>query len=121
MLKSATHSEMKNMYGQSKCKPILSDLMTSVKECQTVYGKTKTLLATEKDIRVQHLCTHWELALSHGLKTSSMFKNICSGNITTDISSPTFWDFAFKHLTAHEKERFSSLRYGNLQNKQLLK
>ena len=33
------------------CKMLLQDLMEAVKECQSVYGKTKTLLATEKDIR----------------------------------------------------------------------
>lgn len=62
--------------------------------------------------RIQNLCTNWEVALSHGLKTTSVFKNIVSGNLTTDTTVPTFWDFAFQHLTGHEKERFSTLRYG---------
>lgn len=30
---------------------LLKNLMDSVKECQNVYGKNKTLLATEKDVR----------------------------------------------------------------------
>lgn len=34
-----------------KCKILLQNLMESVKDCQNAYGKTKTLLATEKDIR----------------------------------------------------------------------
>lgn len=34
-----------------KCKILLKNLMDSVKECQNVYGKNKTLLATEKDVR----------------------------------------------------------------------
>lgn len=32
-------------------KMLLKNLMDSVKECQNVYGKNKTLLATEKDLR----------------------------------------------------------------------
>lgn len=36
---------------RKKSKLILENLLQSVKECQNVYGKTKTLLATEKDIR----------------------------------------------------------------------
>lgn len=44
------------------------------------------------------------------MKTNSVFKNIVSGSLT---ETTTFWDFAFLHLTGHEKERFSSLRYGN--------
>lgn len=62
--------------------------------------------------RVQRMCSNWESALSHGLKTTSVFKNIVSGNLTTESPATTFWDFAFNHLTTHEKERFSTLRYG---------
>lgn len=140
------------------CKMLLKDLMDNVKECQNVYGKNKTLLATENDARlvcinhtqfcyysilyfsgavlffititisyhsefishglicfcfcnnrILRLCETWEICLSHGLKTTSVFKNIVSGSLT---ESTTFWDFAFKHLTSHEKERFTSLRYG---------
>lgn len=36
-------------------KMLLKNLMDSVKECQNVYGKNKTLLATEKDLRYHHL------------------------------------------------------------------
>lgn len=36
---------------KKKCKVLLKDLMDSVKECQNLYGKNKTLLATEKDVR----------------------------------------------------------------------
>lgn len=57
------------------------------------------------------MCSNWESALSHGLKTGSVFKSIVSGNLTVENS---FWDFAFNHLTTHEKERFSTLRYGSL-------
>lgn len=116
---------------------LLKNLMDSVKEVQNTYGKNKTLLATEKDVRymsifflmfttvdfitlndscffgrVQRMCSNWESALSHGLKTTSVFKNIVSGNLTTESPATTFWDFAFNHLTTHEKERFSTLRYG---------
>lgn len=65
--------------------------------------------------RIQRLCTNWESALSHGLKTVSVFKNIVSGNLTTEVPNVSFWDFASNHLTAHEKERFSTLRYGQHQ------
>lgn len=58
------------------------------------------------------MCTNWESALSHGLKTTSVFKNLVSGNLTTELPTSSFWDFAYKHLTNHEKERFSTLRYG---------
>lgn len=33
------------------CTMLLKNLMDSVKEVQNVYGKNKTLLATEKDMR----------------------------------------------------------------------
>lgn len=36
---------------KKKCKILLKELMDSVKECQNLYGKNKTLLATEKDVR----------------------------------------------------------------------
>lgn len=62
--------------------------------------------------RIQNLCSCWENALSHGLKTTSIFQNIVSGNLTTESTGPTFWEFAYQHLTGHEKERFSTLRYG---------
>lgn len=62
--------------------------------------------------RIQRLCANWETALSHGLKTTSVFKNIVSGNLTTEVPNTSFWDFAYQHLTAHEKERFSTLRFG---------
>ncbi|XP_055298342.1 sorting nexin-29 [Sitodiplosis mosellana] len=100
------------LFGDSKnCTMLLKNLMDSVKEVQNVYGKNKTLLATEKDTRVQRMCTNWESALSHGLKTTSVFKNIVSGNLTTELPTISFWEFAFNHLTNHEKERFSTLRY----------
>ncbi|XP_031625324.1 sorting nexin-29 isoform X2 [Contarinia nasturtii] len=100
------------LFGDSKnCTMLLKNLMDSVKEVQNVYGKNKTLLATEKDTRVQRMCTNWESALSHGLKTTSVFKNIVSGNLKTELPTTSFWEFAFKHLTNHEKERFSTLRY----------
>lgn len=62
--------------------------------------------------RIQNLCFSWENALSHGLKTTSIFQNIVSGNLTTESTAPSFWEFAHQHLTGHEKERFSTLRYG---------
>lgn len=48
--------QLLNMSGRiindkKKCKILLKDLMDSVKECQNVYGKNKTLLATENDVR----------------------------------------------------------------------
>lgn len=40
------------IFGENKSfAMLLKNLMESVKECQNVYGKNKTLLATEKDIR----------------------------------------------------------------------
>lgn len=50
------HEKRSTMSGRiindkKKCKVLLKDLMDSVKECQNVYGKNKTLLATEKDSR----------------------------------------------------------------------
>lgn len=35
----------------SNRKKLLENLMQDVKECQNIYGKTKTMLATEKDLR----------------------------------------------------------------------
>lgn len=61
--------------------------------------------------RVQRMCDNWESALSHGLKTQSVFKSIVSGHLTTEVSTTSFWNFAYTHLTTHEKERFSTLRY----------
>lgn len=40
------------IFGDHKnCNMLLKHLMDSVKEVQNVYGKNKTLLATEKDTR----------------------------------------------------------------------
>lgn len=60
------------------------------------------------------LCSTWEYALSHGLKSSvsSIFKNvtdIVSGSSAEQ--SATFWDFAYSNLSQQERERFSTLRH----------
>lgn len=40
------------LFGDNKnCTMLLKNLMDSVKELQNVYGKNRTLLATEKDTR----------------------------------------------------------------------
>lgn len=42
------------IFGENKSfAMLLKNLMESVKECQNIYGKNKTLLATEKDIRFE--------------------------------------------------------------------
>lgn len=53
------------------------------------------------------------MAFSHGLKSSqsSVLKSVTdlvSGSFT---EPPTYWEFVFPLLTAHEKERFSTLRH----------
>ncbi|XP_058444266.1 sorting nexin-29 [Malaya genurostris] len=92
-------------------KALAEELLTVVKECQKKYG-SKTELATESDSRIVLLCDTWERALSHGLKSnSSVLKNMTDLVASGSLEIPTFWDFAFKHLTNHEKERFSTLRH----------
>lgn len=64
--------------------------------------------------RIISLCSIWEYALSHGLKsnTSSIFKNVT--DMVVGCSSEqklTFWDFAYNNLSQQEKERFSTLRH----------
>lgn len=62
------------------------------------------------------LCIAWENVLIHGLKNCnnnnlSIFKNVTelvSGNTP---EPPSFWEFAYTHLTSHEKERFTNLRH----------
>lgn len=62
--------------------------------------------------RILKLCNAWEQALSHGLKVnSSILKNMTDIMSGQSMEPPTFWDFAYQHLTAHEKERFSTLRH----------
>ncbi|XP_055534917.1 sorting nexin-29 [Wyeomyia smithii] len=92
-------------------KALADELLTVVKECQKKYG-SKTELATESDSRIVLLCDTWERALSHGLKSSaSLLKNVADLVAGGNLEAPNFWDFAFKHLTNHEKERFSTLRH----------
>lgn len=65
--------------------------------------------------RIVKLCTAWEYALSHGLKSSvtSIFKNVTdivvgsSGN----NEQTTFWGFAYSNLSQQERERFNTLRH----------
>ncbi|XP_053698004.1 sorting nexin-29 [Sabethes cyaneus] len=92
-------------------KTLADELLMVVKECQKKYG-SKTELATESDSRIILLCDTWERALSHGLKSSaSLLKNVTDLVAGGALEVPTFWDFAFKHLTNHEKERFTTLRH----------
>ncbi|XP_062533806.1 sorting nexin-29-like [Armigeres subalbatus] len=92
-------------------KALMDELLTVVKECQKKYGG-KTELATEEDSRIILLCDTWERVLSHGLKsTSSVLKNVTDLVAGGSVEMPVVWDFAFKHLTNHEKERFAALRH----------
>lgn len=92
-------------------KTLADELLAVVKECQKKYG-SKTELATESDSRIVLLCDTWERVLTHGLKsTSSVLKNVTDLMAGGSPEVPVFWDFAFKHLTNHEKERFSTLRH----------
>jgi hypothetical protein len=53
----------------------------------------------------------WEKALAHGLKSHTFnLKNVTDFVSGVHNDSPTFFTFAYLHLTTHEKERFSSLR-----------
>lgn len=92
-------------------KALMEELLTVVKECQKKYGG-KTELATEEDSRIILLCDTWERVLSHGLKsTSSVLKNVTDLVAGGSVEMPVMWEFTFKHLTNHEKERFSALRH----------
>lgn len=92
-------------------KLVLDQLMSIVKESQTKYGG-KTELATEQDPKIARLCLAWERVLCHGVKTtSSLLKNVSDFIAGQAIESPCFWNFAYLHLSNHEKERFSSLRH----------
>uniref|UniRef100_A0A182J7H1 Sorting nexin-29 n=1 Tax=Anopheles atroparvus TaxID=41427 RepID=A0A182J7H1_ANOAO len=102
-------------------KELINELLATVQECQRQYG-SKTELATEHDTRILALCDVWERVLSHGLRsTGSMLQNVVelvgggvgagTGSGSCSGDGPFFWDFAFRHLTNHEKERFSSLRH----------
>lgn len=66
------------------------------------------------NLRIVKLCSTWDYALSHGLKSSvsSLFKNVTDiviGGNTEQTS--TFWDFAYSNLSRQERERFSTLRH----------
>ncbi|KFB37259.1 hypothetical protein ZHAS_00004479 [Anopheles sinensis] len=107
-------------------KALTSELLATIQDCQRQYG-SKTELATEHDPRILALCDVWERLLSHGLRsTGSMLQNVvelvgggvgvgggaaAAGTGTGSGDGAFFWDFAFRHLTNHEKERFSSLRH----------
>ncbi|XP_058064524.1 sorting nexin-29 [Anopheles bellator] len=94
---------------------LVNELLSTVRDCQQHYGN-KTELATEDDPRVLLLCDAWERILSHGLRTNStMMQNVVE--LVTYNSdgggegAPLLWDFANRHLTNHEKERFNKLRH----------
>lgn len=60
------------------------------------------------------LCSIWEYALSHGLKStgSSIFKNVTDIVVGSSVEqTTTFWDFAYNNLSQQERERFSTLRH----------
>ncbi|XP_055681615.1 sorting nexin-29 [Lutzomyia longipalpis] len=95
---------------ESTRKSLVHHLMTVVKELQRKYGG-KTELATESDHNVLKLCDSWEYALCHGLRTGSLLRNMSDLVSGVNQEPPVFWTFAYQHMTAHEKERFSSLRH----------
>ncbi|ETN61033.1 hypothetical protein AND_007326 [Anopheles darlingi] len=101
-------------------KVLIGELLVAVRDCQRHYGG-KTELATEQDPRIRLLCEAWEGLLAHGLKqgsVSGMLQNVVgelvalsSGSGAAATDGAVFWDFAYRHLTNHERERFSTLRH----------
>ncbi|XP_055712399.1 sorting nexin-29 [Phlebotomus papatasi] len=102
-------TQTKSTYESSR-KSLLHHLMSVVKELQKNFGG-KTELATENDHNVLKLCDSWEYALCHGLRTGSLLKNVSDLVSGVNQEPPVFWTFAYQHMTAHERERFSSLRH----------
>ncbi|XP_035789316.1 sorting nexin-29-like [Anopheles albimanus] len=102
-------------------KVLIGELLVAVRDCQRHYGG-KTELATEHDPRIRLLCEAWEGLLAYGLKqgsVSGMLQNVVGelvalssggGPAPSATDGPVFWDFAYRHLTNHERERFSTLR-----------
>ncbi|XP_050101271.1 sorting nexin-29-like [Anopheles aquasalis] len=102
-------------------KVLIGELLVAVRDCQRHYGG-KTELATEHDPRIRLLCEAWEGLLAYGLKqgsVSGMLQNVVGELVALSSGSgagpatdgPVFWDFAYRHLTNHERERFSTLRH----------
>uniref|UniRef100_A0A2M4AHE3 Putative sorting nexin-29 n=1 Tax=Anopheles triannulatus TaxID=58253 RepID=A0A2M4AHE3_9DIPT len=102
-------------------KVLIGELLVAVRDCQRHYGG-KTELATEQDPRIRLLCEAWEGLLTYGLKQGSVASGILqnvvgelvalsSGSGAAATDGPVFWDFAYRHLTNHERERFSTLRH----------
>uniref|UniRef100_A0A2M4BHG4 Putative sorting nexin-29 n=1 Tax=Anopheles marajoara TaxID=58244 RepID=A0A2M4BHG4_9DIPT len=103
-------------------KVLIGELLVAVRDCQRHYGG-KTELATEHDPRIRLLCEAWEGLLAYGLKQGSVsgrLQNVVGelvalssggGGTTPTTDGPVFWDFAYRHLTNHERERFSTLRH----------
>ncbi|XP_073972147.1 sorting nexin-29-like isoform X2 [Rhodnius prolixus] len=89
-----------------------SQLLSSVKNCQTRFGG-KTEIATELDLFVGTLCNSLELVLSHGLKIIEK-KNSAIKHVTELVLGTgdkyTIWDVTQTLLTSHERERYELLR-----------
>lgn len=118
---------------------LLQALLRSVRGLQTAYGN-RNELATDADARVARLCDLWDSVLCHGLRRPAAGASNPAANATTvatallqtvadrlteavtgqtigtaaanshHTSGVHFWTFALPHLTAHERERFSTLQ-----------
>ncbi|GJQ71649.1 hypothetical protein Trydic_g11346 [Trypoxylus dichotomus] len=98
---------------------LLNQLLECVQQCQKRFGG-KTELATEFDSCVIALCLSLESVLLHGLRqkpvpegqTSALrqVSDIVSNTLHLTNDNISFWPFVSKHLTKHEKERYSILK-----------
>ncbi|KRT82845.1 hypothetical protein AMK59_4008 [Oryctes borbonicus] len=98
---------------------LLNQLLESVQQCQKRFGG-KTELATEFDSCVVALCLALESVLLHGLRQKPVLEgqtsalrqvsDIVSNTLHLNNDNLSFWPFVSKHLTKHEKERYSILK-----------
>ncbi|XP_036328468.1 sorting nexin-29-like [Rhagoletis pomonella] len=104
---------------------IFKRLQQSAEKCRQHYSGRKEL-ATENDDNVAELCEALEDAFSYGLKqqhsvvaltAASLFQNMheivtgSSSTLNDNSGDVTFWDFCQIHLTAHERERYLTLKH----------
>lgn len=100
---------------------LLSDLLSSVKQCQIRFGG-KSELATESEEVVAKLCSRLEAVLCHGLKAVNNHSSLRQvsevvGGLLAAPSGPapppSHWNYVKLYLNKHELERYMLLRAVN--------
>lgn len=90
---------------------LLNDLISVTREIAEKYSGGKKVV-TEEQVEVERFLNIFERILCFGLKNHSLLGNVQELFLSSSSSTngSLFWQFAYQHLTNHERQRFSTYK-----------